>query len=140
MKTIILALVFIFLTGCAHVTSSKKTLYDALGGQRTIDTISTEFVREISYSKAIRPYFAQTNVKRFQSALSQHLCMVTDGPCSYEGDDMAKIHGGMNITEADFNATVELMTNAMKTAGVSYPLQNKVLKRLAPMRRDIIGQ
>lgn len=65
-------------------------------------------------------------------------CVNTGGDCKYTGNSMVQVHTGMNISEADFNRTVELLINAMTKAGVSHPMQNRILEKLAPMRANII--
>ena len=51
---------------------------------------------------------------------------------------MEQVHGGMNITEADFNRTVDLLINSMNKADIPHPLQNKVLRVLAPTRDEML--
>ncbi|MEC9313788.1 MAG: group 1 truncated hemoglobin, partial [Pseudomonadota bacterium] len=60
------------------------------------------------------------------------------GPCTYSGDSMQQIHDGMAVTERDFNHLVDLLINAMYQADVPHPVQNQLLARLAPLRKDII--
>lgn len=51
---------------------------------------------------------------------------------------MIDIHTGMNINEADFNRAVELLVETLEESNISYPVQNKVLAKLTPLRKDII--
>ena len=51
---------------------------------------------------------------------------------------MQRVHDGMMIKEGDFNHVVALLYTAMDDAGVAVGLQNEVIARLAPMRKDII--
>ena len=66
------------------------------------------------------------------------MCLISGGPCQYTGDTMQQVHAGMNVTEADFNALVDLLVNAMSRASIAHTTQNKLLARLVPMRKDII--
>ncbi|MBU6953795.1 group 1 truncated hemoglobin [Hahella sp. HN01] len=125
------------LTGCAGVTQDAS-LYRALGGEQGIARLVDRFVEEISYSEDIAPFFADTDPDRFREKLSEQLCNISGGPCEYTGDSMRDSHSGMSISEADFNKTVDLLINVMNKEGVPYPTQNRLLKRLAPMRKDII--
>ncbi|AZZ93972.1 group 1 truncated hemoglobin [Hahella sp. KA22] len=138
-KTIAIALtaVTLYLAGCASV-SQDASLYRALGGEQGIARLVDRFVEEISYSKDIAPFFADTDPDRFKEKLSEQLCNISGGPCAYTGDSMRDSHAGLSISEADFNKTVDLLINAMNKEGVPYPTQNRLLKRLAPMRKDII--
>ncbi|WLQ11823.1 group 1 truncated hemoglobin [Hahella aquimaris] len=125
------------LTGCASV-SQDASLYRALGGEQGIARLVDRFMEEISYSEEIAPFFVDTDPDRFREKLSEQLCNISGGPCEYTGDSMRDSHAGISISEADFNRTVDLLINAMNKEGVPYPTQNRLLKRLAPMRKDII--
>lgn len=125
------------ISGCA--SQSEKTLYMSLGGQETINKIVENFIEEIGNDEKIFPFFEDTKIERFSDKLSEQLCQITGGPCQYTGDSMSDSHANMGITEESFNHTVELLINAMSRAKVSHRLQNKILKRLAPMREDILS-
>jgi len=51
---------------------------------------------------------------------------------------MQDIHRGMYINKNQFNHFVELFIDAMEAAKISYPMQNELLARLAPLRESII--
>ena len=66
------------------------------------------------------------------------MCMLTGGPCEYSGDSMQQVHAGMNITEAEFNHSVDLFINAMTKADIPHPVQNKVLAVIIHTRDQMI--
>lgn len=125
------------LSGC-QLLNSSSTLYDDLGGMPVIEKITDNFINEISYDQQIAQHFKDTKIDRFREKLIEQLCNVSDGPCQYSGDSMLDVHQKMNITETEFNRTVDLLVNAMNQAGVPHRVQNRLLARLAPMRPDII--
>ena len=135
MKKLILGCVFI-LSACA--SQPQQTVYQQLGGQEKVTEIVENFITEISFNPTIFKYFEETDIERFHDKLIEHICLHTGGPCEYTGDSMEKVHAGMNINQADFNLTVELLINAMTKAGIEHPLQNKVLAIFAPMRGEMI--
>jgi hemoglobin len=126
-----------------HITSvntEQKTnsLYEEIGGKAKIAEIAQLFLDEVSYHPDVLPYFQNTNITRFEEKFIEHLCLISGGPCQYTGDTMQQVHAGMNVTEADFNALVDLLVNAMSRASIAHTTQNKLLARLVPMRKDII--
>ncbi|ABC28284.1 Truncated hemoglobin [Hahella chejuensis KCTC 2396] len=127
----------LLLSGCANVVQ-EASLYRELGGEQGIARLVDRFMEEISYSEDIAPFFADTDPDRFREKLSEQICSLSGGPCEYTGDSMRDSHAGMSISEADFNKTVDLLINAMDKEGVPYPTQNRLLKLLTPMRKDII--
>ncbi|MEP7729383.1 group I truncated hemoglobin [Marinomonas primoryensis] len=136
-KTSLFTLCF-FLVACAAPSKAPKSLYEEIGGQATIEAITNNFIKEVSFNETIYRYFEKTNIKRFREKFNEHLCVSTGGPCTYTGDTMLKVHQGQKINETDFNTTVDLLVSAMAKAGLTYPQQNRVLKVLAPMRDDML--
>lgn len=128
---------FILLSSCS-VNSGEKTLFEQLNGKAGIERIVNSFIQQIAKDEHILPYFAKASVSHFRAGFINHMCDVSGGPCRYEGDSMIDIHTGMNISEADFNRVVELLIIAMEENHVSYSTQNKVLAKLAPMRKEVI--
>jgi hemoglobin len=127
----------LLLSACAS-PRPQQTLYTQLGGLGMIENIADAFINEIGKSDHLYPFFENSSVDRFREKFIEHICMVSNGPCEYTGDSMQNVHANMGINEAIFNHTVEVLINAMSTVGVSHRLQNQILKRLAPMREDII--
>ncbi len=125
------------LTACSG-KPPEASLYEALGGEAAIATIVENFILEIARDERVIDHFEVSNVQRFRVMMNQHLCMVADGPCTYEGDSMIDTHTGMGVTEADFNAIVEDMMAAMDQAGIPLGPQNRLLARLADFRGEII--
>jgi hemoglobin len=52
---------------------------------------------------------------------------------------MAESHAALAVTEAHFNALVEDLVDAMEARGIPRRAQNRLLRRLAPMHRDIVS-
>lgn len=133
---LILLVCLAFIPACA--VHRDASLYEQIGGHEKLAQIADNFIDEIQYDKRIVKFFLETNIDRFREKFIEHTCEHIDGPCHYQGDDMTKVHSGMNISEADFNQLVELLINAMTRAEVPHRLQNQILARLAPMRADMI--
>ena len=142
MNKLRLMLIAPILIACCSCSSNKPAppaiLFDRIGGQEVLENVVENLVKNIGQDEVIFHFFADSNVTRFKENLYIHLCAVSGGPCQYEGDSMVDIHTGMNIREGDFNHLVELLIKAMDSSGVAYPLQNELLSRLVPLRKEII--
>ncbi len=79
------------------------------------------------------------DVEKLKSNLADQICDATGGPCSYLGRDMKTAHKGMNITEAEWNATVET-SSRRSTRTMSAPREAGVAGTPGPMKPDIVGQ
>lgn len=123
------------LSNCA---TNQVNLYAQLGGKQAIANIVDNFIHEIEFNQTMFRYFAESDIERFREKMNEHLCLLADGPCEYTGDTMEQVHAGMNITEGDFNLGVDLFINAMTKANIPHPLQNKLLAKMVPTRKEII--
>ena len=135
----LIVIITLLAMGCSSTrVQQDDSLYHDIGGHEGIERIVNAFTHRIVQDKDILPYFAKSNVTHFKQGFISHLCDAVGGPCQYKGDTMTDIHTGMNITEKDFNRTVELLIGAMEDVGISYPSQNKILKKLALLRSQVI--
>lgn len=138
MKAIAIFFVVCFLGACQ--TKPHATLFNDLGGLNGIENIVDAFLIGLGNDQRIAHHFSEADPERLRSKLIEQFCAESGGGCEYTGDSMRDSHAGMNITHADFNALVEVLIAAMEKQQVPVPAQNRLLQRLAPMHRDIVGQ
>ena len=132
-----LALAFL-LGACATISQPSGSLYRQFGENEGLTALVDDLLARFADDPRIAPKFANTNIPRFRRLFVEHLCVVLDGPCTYTGDDMREVHTGLDISEAQFNAVVEHLVDAMQARGIPRTAQNRLIARLAPMRKDII--
>jgi hemoglobin len=129
------------LAGCASTGAAPDaSLYERLGGREGIEAITEAMLVRSADDARIRDDFAEADIVHLHAMLSEHLCSLAGGPCTYSGRDMKAAHAGLGITEADFNALVENLVDAMTERGVPISAQNELLAILAPMRGEVIRQ
>jgi hemoglobin len=126
---------WIFFSAC---TTTQVNIYQQLGGQPKIEEVVDNFITEIEFDAVLFTFFKDSNIERFREKLSEHICMLTGGPCKYSGDSMQQVHAGMNITEAEFNHSVDLFINAMTKADIPHSVQNRVLAVIIHTRDQMI--
>lgn len=139
MLTLLLLMSLAACNGTALTTGANNNLYIALGGETGVQEIADQFIMEIAYDERVFHYFADSNVERFREKIIEHFCMIADGPCAYTGDDMVRVHTGMGISVAEFNAIVEDLIQAMDIVGTPIAAQNRLLARLAALQPEIMG-
>ncbi|MBS3959409.1 MAG: group 1 truncated hemoglobin [Xanthomonadaceae bacterium] len=131
------ALLAVLLAACAS-TAPAPTLYQRLGGQAGIDALALDLLERSAADPRIRGDFAEADIVNLHERLVEQLCALSGGPCTYRGRDMRAAHLGLGITEADFNALVENLLDAMRARGLPVATQNELLALLAPMQREIV--
>jgi hemoglobin len=118
--------------------SRAATLFDDMGGAAVLHTAVDKFTDIVIADPRINFTFADTDLKKFNALLYGQLCQLSGGPCTYSGRDMATAHKKLMIDTAEFNALAEDLYIALGQSGVPYRLQNKLMAKLAPMKRDIV--
>lgn len=126
----------VLLGACAH--QPQGTLYHRLGGNEGLTEIVDNMLFYIAEKSRILHHFEDVDIDRFRDNLVIHLCELSDGPCRYQGDSMADVHRGMNVSAADFDSLVECLMDAMDETGVSYRNQVDLIRRLVPFHDEIV--
>jgi hemoglobin len=121
--------------GCAPV---GDTLYADLGGEPGITRFVAETVAISVADPRIEKDFDNINLDHLTRRIVLQFCQLTGGPCQYPGRDMYASHKGLHLATLDFNAFTEDLQIAMDHEGIPFPTQNRLIKILAPMYRDIV--
>ena len=140
------------LVSCATV-EPPPTLYERLRlvdqtgvpqfGRAAISVVVDDFVANVVADDRINARFKAlppAAVAKLKSNLADQICEAAGGPCSYLGRDMKATHKGMNITDAEWNATVESLVKALDKNKVPAKEKGDLLAALGPMKKDIVGQ
>jgi hemoglobin len=114
-----------------------RQLLEAFHGRNGIGRIVADLTRAIPYSR-IADVFRATDMKRLEQMLNEQLCYILNGGCDYTGRDMMTTHEDHGVTQAEFGALVELLQDAMDAEHVLPSAQNRLLAKLAPMKRDVV--
>lgn len=145
MSWTLLLVLAVGLAACASMREQAPppSLYQRLGGREAIRTVVDDFVANVVADTRINTRFAGLQpaaVEKLKTNLSDQICDATGGPCAYLGRDMKTVHTGMQISDAEWNATVEALVKALDKNKVPAKEKGELLALLGPMRADIIGQ
>jgi hemoglobin len=121
-----------------NAMAHAATLFDHLGGAPVLHAAVDRFTDIVEADSRINFTFAETDLSKFKQLLYEQLCQLSGGPCQYTGRDMRTAHRKLQITTAQFNALAEDLYLALGRSGVPYRVQNQLMAKLAPMKRDIV--
>ena len=133
-----LLLASVVLSACAVTSRPAPPLHVALGGQAHISAFTHKAMARAAADPRTRRTFEGVRLSQLQQSVSAQLCQVADGPCVYEGETMRNAHADLAITGSEFDALVQILREEMDAAQVDTAAKNELLRRLAPMRRDIV--
>lgn len=129
----------VLIIGCAGFPASGGgSLYARLGGMSQIETIVEETVNLAVADPRTRRSFEGVKLPVLKNNIATQVCVLAGGPCKYEGETMRKAHGGLKITDTEFDAFVGSM-RAVLDRRVGEREKNEMLRLLAPMKREVVG-
>ena len=136
----------LFLVACANLPQADQSsiakpkndsLFERIGGLPVLTKIVDESVDEIANSPRTKRSFDGVKLAPLKESIVMQLCKITDGGCNYEGETMLNSHRDAKISEAEFDAFVDMFRNTL-TKHLPTREKNELLKILAPMKRDIV--
>ena len=117
---------------------ADDTLYADMGGKAGMDRLVEVSVDKYLADPRIKDIFSESNIERIRAELKDQFCMIAAGPCAYTGHSMTATHKGLHLTNANFNALVEDLQDAMEVCDIAFATQNRFLARLAPMQHQVV--
>jgi hemoglobin len=128
----------LFLTGCQALNPEPETsLYQQLGEREGIADVVEDLLYLIVEDERINHQFKGMDVAQFHRNLTDQLCELSGGPCTYTGRKMRELHADMAITNTQFNALAENLILAMEDNDIPTGAQNRLIKQLLPLYPDI---
>lgn len=128
----------LLLLSVAGSAVAGTSLYERLGGQGAMESISATLIDRVVADPVTGRSFKGTKLPRIKQKLAEQLCELTGGPCRYSGDPMPEVHAGHHITEAEFYGMVESLRTLLRERGTGLAETNELLRLLAPMKRDVV--
>lgn len=134
----VLAIVTLACAVAVPAQAAGDALYRDLGEQPGLSALMRDFVSRLKSDPRIGDFFKDSKADFLAGQLTDQICVMTGGPCVYDGDAMRPVHRDMAVRRADFNRLVELLQDTMDDRRIAVPTQNALLALLAPMHRDIV--
>jgi hemoglobin len=117
---------------------ADPAVFAAFNGVAGVGRVVDGMVDRVVKDPRTADIFRETDLVRTRRTLKEQFCFLLGGPCAYTGRDMKSSHADHGITTAEFNALVENLQASMDAEGVPFAMQNRLLARLAPMKRDVV--
>ena len=134
----------LFLNACAYLKTTdqlsavqENSLFTRIGGLPVLTKIVDESIDEVAQSPRTKRSFDGIKLKPLKESIVAQLCKIAGGGCVYEGETMLNSHRDAKISEAEFDAFVDIFRNTLNRH-LATREKNELLKILAPMKRDIV--
>ena len=134
-----LALAAALVACAARPPQNDAALYNDLGGMPGIQRVIGDMIDRSVVDPRIAWSFDNTNHDRLKRLISQQVCNLSGGPCARRERGMGPAHRHLGLRESHFNAVVEHLQDSMDAAGTPFRAQLRLLRLLAPMKREIVA-
>lgn len=131
---------FLLIAGACAYAEPSDEFYTGLGGKEGVRKLAAQLVQLAQSDPRLKPQFADIDAPHLSEMLAEQFCQLSGGPCTYRGKSMEVMHEGMKITSSQFNALAEDLQQAMTMQAIPNSIQNKLIAKLAPMQRQIVGK
>ncbi len=113
-------------------------LIQAFGGRENVVRIVDDLVATNVADPRISDIFKASDLPRLRRLLAEQLTYLLGGGGNYTGRDMRAAHKDMGLQTADMGALVENLQLSMRRHKVPFAAQNRLLAKLAPMKRMVV--
>src|SRR5262249_14428619 len=122
--------------------AAKPSLYERLGKEEAITKVVDDFVANVVADENIKErhkkHFMEGDVAGLKKKLVEQIGEATGGPQKYTGKNMKDAHKGLGITDADFDALVGDLVQALDRNKGPPADKDALLNLLARMRTDVV--
>ena len=119
----------------------EKTLYQRMGGYDVIAGVVDSFIHQLGEDPAFKRFGggrSHSSLVATRQLIVDQLCNLTGGPCIYIGRDMKTAHGGLGITQAEWDSSMKKWMVALDKFNVGEQEQKDFLAIIAGLRKDIV--
>ena len=119
----------------------KKSLYTRVGGYDALALVVDDFIVRLATDKRFERFFAgfsNDSKQRLRQHILDQFCKAAGGPCVYLGRDMKTTHGGLGITEADWDAAAKHLVAAMDKYKVPQTEKDELMAFVTTQKKDIV--
>jgi hemoglobin len=136
---------------------AARTLYDRLGGEAGISAIVNDWLTRamndprVNWNRAgvekegylmrdtpMQWDASPANVERLKKHITQFLTLATGGPAAYQGKAMTEAHRNMQISNAEFDATIGDLKATLDSLGIPTVEQKELIAVLESTRSQTV--
>jgi len=120
---------------------TKDTLYRRLGGYDVIAAVIDEFLSRFGSDPGLARFGGGRSLnsrQRTRQLIVEQICSLTGGPCVYTGRNMKTSHAGLDIVEAEWQATLQHASAALERCGLAAKEKAEFLAVFQQYKNDIV--
>ncbi len=119
----------------------EKSLYERLGGYEAISAVVNDFAGKLFIDPKVGTFFKGMGTDTRKSFVQKNInlvCNVTGGPCKVISRRAKTVHGGLGITEEDFNVVAQHLVDTLDKFKVPAKEKQELLSIIDTLKPDIV--
>jgi hemoglobin len=123
------------------MTQPATSLYQRMGGYNVIAAVIDDLFAILHSDPAFARFFggrSNDSVVRSRQLLVDQMCALSGGPCYYIGRDMKTSHGGLGISDVEWETNMKASDAALAKNGVRDAERADFLALFERYRDDIV--
>lgn len=124
-------------------SAEGKSLYERLGGYAAISAVVDDFAPKLFNDPEIGHFFRGMGTDTRESFMQKNknlVCNVTGGPCKVISRPAKTVHGGLGITEKEFNIVVNHLVDTLDKFKVPAAEKAELLEIIGTLKPDIVEE
>jgi hemoglobin len=123
---------------------AEPSLWDRLGGEAAVAKVVDDFVTmaaddpKVNVTRDGKLKISDEQVDMLKKSLVAFISQATGGPLKYKGKSMRESHKDLAITDAEFDASVDVLLKAMEKNGVKDDEAKELRTIVERTRKDIV--
>ena len=122
----------------APAEAAAVSIYEAIGGRAAVAAAVEGLYGRIVADPVLGRFFPQGVAAKHRAYVITVLGEALGGPERYRGPDLAKAHGGLGITDADFDRTAGHLAATLDSLGVPGHLADQIIGIVAGLRPAVV--
>lgn len=126
------------------IKPAEVKLWDRLGGLEAVTQVIEDFVAmaaddpKVNFTRDGKLKFTDEQIAAFKKSLVAFVSAASGGPIKYTGKSMRESHKDLAVTDAEFDATVDVLLKALEKNGVKEDEQKALRAAVEGTRKDIV--
>ena len=124
-----------------QAASHEKSLYDRLGGYDAVSAVVDDFAAKLFVDEQVGKFFVGMGTdtrEQFRQKNKNLVCNVTGGPCKIISRSAKVVHGGLGITESDFDVVANHLADTLNKFKVPEKEQKELFAIIDTLKPDIV--
>jgi len=129
----------------AASSAQQNSLYERLGSRPGIYNLMSASIDSLHNNEQLNrqnptlgSLRGKTNAADLKEKVTDYICKLAGGPCTYKGRTLRASHAPLNITEADWRVFVDDFVRVMTDYGIRSGEQEELLALMAGTKGDIL--